>query len=140
MAISSDEYWLIDLETGRVFNAATTVIVPEVFGGAAYDVYYDDELAIEYADAQGIELDLPDGEGIPVTQLESEPRGYLAIDADNGNTADPSSLVLVARTDQEAELLDPDDAIDMARASGLVPLISVDVLELEGLPFESVVE
>lgn len=138
MAIPGKDYWLVDLETGRVFGADTTVVVPEVHGALAYDIYYDEDLAIEYADAQGVELELPEGEGIPVTQLDDEPRGYIAIDADNGNTADAASLVVVPRGDDDLERPDLDDAVDLAKAEGRVPLISVEVLELEGLPFETI--
>ena len=140
MAIPDRDYWLIDLETGRVFGAGTTVIVPEVFGAAAYDIYYDEDLAIEYAEAQGTELELPEGEGIPLTQLDDEPRGYLAIDMDNGNTADASSLVVVPRSGDEDEVPELDDAVDLGKSEGRVPLVNVEVLEAQGLPFESVLD
>lgn len=140
MAIPHNDYWLIDLETGRVFGAGTTVIVPEVFGAAAYDIYYDEELAVEYAEAQGVDLELPEGEGIPLTQLDDEPRGYLAIDMDTGETADAASIVVIPRTGDEEEFPEPDDAVDLGKSEGRVPLVGVEVLEAEGLPFESVLD
>lgn len=140
MAIPNNDYWLIDLETGRIFGADSTLIVPEVHGALAYDIYYDEELAIEYAEAQGTELELPEGEGIPVTQLDDEPRGYLAIDTDNGNTCDASSLVVVPRSGDEEEYPELEDAYELGKSEGRVPLVSVEVLEAEGLPFETVVD
>lgn len=138
MAIPYSDYELIDLETGRVFRADTTVIVPEVYGAVAYDILYDPDAAIEYGEAQGVDLELPDGDGIPVTQLADEPRGYLAIDLDSGETADPSSLVIVPAP--MPEFLDEDETIELGRSEGQVPLVGVEVLDAEGLPFESVIE
>lgn len=140
MAIPNNDYWLIDLETGRVFGAGTTLVVPEVFGAVAYDIYYDEDAAIEYAEAQGVELELPEGEGIPVTQLDDEPRGYLAIDTDNGNTADAASLVVVPASGDEFELPEIEEALELGKSEGRVPLVGVEVLEAEGLPFESVID
>ena len=137
MAIPSSDYWLIDSETGRVFGADTTVVVPEVLGALAYDIYYDEEAAIEYGETQGILLDLPEGDGIPVTHLAEETRGYIAIDTDNGNTADAANLRLTARNDDDFP--DAEEGIELARA-GATPLVPVEVLELEGLPFETITE
>lgn len=137
MAIPGKDYWLIDTETGRVFGADTTVVVPEVLGALAYDIYYDEEAAIEYGEQQGLVLDLPEGDGIPVTQLTDEERGYIAIDLDNGNTADAANLKLTARNDEDFP--DPDDAVELANV-GSVPLVPVEVLELEGLPFETIAD
>lgn len=138
MAIPSTNFELIDLETGRVFRADTTVVVPDVYGGAAYDILYDPDAAIEYGEAQGVELEVPEGDGIPVTQLDDEPRAYLAIDLDTGETADPASLVLVPAP--LPEFMEPDETIQFANEQGQVPLVGVEVLEADGLPFESVVD
>ena len=138
MSIPSTDFELIDLETGRVFRADTTVVVPEVYGSVAYDILYDDDAAIEYGEAQGVELELPEGDGIPVSQLADEPRGYLAIDLDSGESADPSSLVIVPAPIED--FLEPDELIELGQTEGRVPLVGVEVLEAEGLPFESIVD
>jgi hypothetical protein len=139
MSIPGRDYELIDLETGRVFRADTTVIVPEVLGEVAYDIFYDPDEAIAYGEAQGVELELPEGEGIPVTQLENEPRGYVAIDLDSGSSADASSLVVIPASSLP-DFYEDDEAIELGNNEGQVPLVGVEVLEAEGLPYESLVE
>lgn len=136
MAIEGD-YWLIDTETGTVFGADSTVVVPEVHGELAYDILYDAESAIEYGEDQGVELDAPGAEGLPLEDLEAEPRGYLAVDLDNGNVARASSLRLIDADLEAEDMPDPDAAVALAE-NGTVPVVSVEVLEVEGLPFESV--
>jgi hypothetical protein len=135
MAIEAGERTLIDKETGILLAPDTTVIVPEVLGALAYDILFDDEAAIEYGDAQGLALDEPGAEGIPVTELDDEPRGYLAIDIDSGYVVDAANLVLI---DFDDELTD--EELLTAAENGSVPVAPVGVRDIEGIPFESVSE
>lgn len=136
MAISGTDYVLVDSRNGILLGADTTVIVPEAFGAAGYDVAYDADSAIEYGEQQGIALDMPGSPGIPVQDLDEEPRGYLAIDTDTGYVADPADLRVVPLED-DMEDLTPDDALELAK-SGQEPVVSDAVRDVEGLPFESV--
>lgn len=134
MAIDGTDYVLVD-GSGILLGADTTVIVPEALGALGYDIAYDEDAATEYGDQQGVALDMPGAGGIPVDQLDDEPRGYLAIDTDSGYVTDPVSLKLV---EAPAEDLSSAEALELASSSGQVPSVSADVREAEGLPFESV--
>lgn len=134
MAIDGNDYVLVDDQTGILLGADTTMVVPEVQGAVGYDIMYDEDAAIEYGEAQGHELEAPGAEGIPVDQLADEPRGYIAIDTDTGYVCGAEDLKLVAAPDED---LDPAQALELAK-TGQVPVVSKDVLNAEGLPFESV--
>lgn len=136
MAITGGDHTLIDKDTGILLAPDTTVIVPEVLGALAYDILYDDEAAIEYGDTQGLSLEDPGADGIPVNELEDEPRGYLAIDTDSGYVVDASNLLLVAFDDE----LTDDELLARAQAEGAVPVAPVAVRDIEGLAFESVLD
>lgn len=137
MAITGADYLLIDTDSGIFLGADVTVIVPEVFGGVAYDIMYDADAAIEYADAQGVAIELPGAAELALNTLDSEPRGYLAIDLEQGTTVDPAGLRLVpARELDSAE--DEDEVLELAKTAGEVPSVPVTIRDLEGLPFESV--
>lgn len=135
MAITGGDQTLIDKDTGILMSPDTTVIVPEVLGALAYDILYDDDSAIEYGDAQGLSLEDPGADGIPVNELDEEPRGYLAIDIDSGYVADASNLVLIDYNDEftDEELLE-------SSKNGKVPVAPVGVRDIEGMPFESVAD
>lgn len=135
MALEGGDRTLIDKDTGILLAPDTTVIVPEVLGALAYDILYDDEAAIEYGDTQGLALDEPGAEGIPVNELEDEPRGYLAIDTDSGYVADASNLRLVDYNDELT-----DEELQDAAQTGKIPVAPVGVREIEGLAFESVTD
>lgn len=136
MAITGDDLTLIDKETGILLAPDTTVIVPEVTGEMAYDILYDEDSAKEYGDTQGLALEDPGADGIPVNTLDEEPRGYLAIDTDNGYTADASNLLLVEYDDE----LSDQELLDKALVEGTVPVAPIGIREIEGLPFASVVD
>lgn len=134
MAIDGNDYVLIDDQTGILLGADTTMIVPEVLGAVGYDIMYDEDAAIEYGEAQGHELEAPGAEGISVDQLADEPRGYIAIDTESGYVCGAEDLRLVPAPDED---LEPDEALALAK-TGEIPVVSKDVLDAEGLPFESV--
>lgn len=138
MAINAADYYLVDTETGMTLGADTTVVVPEVLGELAYDLIYEPDAAIEYAEAQGVELELPGAADLQVSALDDEPRGYLAIDTETGVLANASSLRLVADTDDGALLDEPADHIREVGLAGETPTVPAAVRDLEGLPFESV--
>ena len=140
MAISSTDYILFDEDSGNLFGADTTVIVPGVSGAAAYDILFNEETAIEYAEAQGEGLLMPGEPGIALEKLEQEDREYWGIDIDNGQvTLDASKLVLVS-WEEDYETLDADERIEIAKRDGHSPVVAEDVLDLVGLPFESVLD
>lgn len=139
MAISGTDTVLVDTATGVLLNADSTVVVPEVLGAAGYDILYDTDAAIEYGEAQGVKLEEPGTEGLEVSELADQPRGYLAIDLDTGYVTDAENLVLIPYT-EDAELEDPEKARVIASSSGQAPVVHPDVLEAAGLPFESVLE
>ena len=137
MAISGTDYVLVDTDTGTLLNADSTVVVPEVMGDAAYELLEDADAAIQYADAQGVELNHPGEPGISVDDLEDEARGYLAIDASNGFICNAASLVLLP---WDGEGFEDEAALELASSNGGIPVVGNEVLDAEGLPFESIVE
>ncbi len=142
MTLSVDDYVLVDSSTGVVLGADTTVIVPEVFGGFGYDILYDPDAAIEYAEQQGVQLDPPGGE-LELSKLGAEHRSYLAIDIETGASAAPADLRLVPAGGEEhlEELLEMETSSlrELALEEGLVPSVSSVIRDLEGLPFERTV-
>lgn len=140
MAISGGDLTLVDLTTGVLLSPDTTVIVPEVLGGLGYDILEDSDSAIEYGLSQGLPLEDPDADGLPVTELEFQPRGYLAIDTDTGYVAEAFDVVLIELPGDDEDDLDTVSAREKGRAAGQVPVAPKEVLDLEGLPFESVIE
>lgn len=135
MAISED-YWLIDSETGTLFGADTSVLVPQVYGGLMYDVYEDPEAAVEYGETYGTPLEDP-GIGVPIDSISGD-RDYLVIDLENGSITEPGTLRAVPAGDENDYPL-ADEAIAMAER-GDVPSVSELAFEVEDPPFESVTE
>lgn len=138
MAISSTDYALVDRETGNLLSPDTTVIVPEIFGALAYDILFDVDAAIEYGDGRGIALDQPGAEGIPVDQLDDEPRGYLAIDLESGEVLPAGNLVVIPWGDDEVDPEDSDAVLQLVSSKAEIPVAPAEVREIEELEYESV--
>lgn len=134
MAINAEDYVLVDKQSGILLGADTTVVVPEVYGEVGYEIAYDEDAAIEYGEAQGHPILEPGAAGVPVDELGDEPRGYLAIDTDTGFVCNAEDLRLVPYSGEE---LSSEEALELA-SSAPAPVASKDVLNAEGLPFESV--
>lgn len=139
MAIDTTQYVLVNAATGDLLSDATRV-APELTGAAMYDMAGDQEAVADYAEAHGVELFAPgeDGEGgeLGLGTLE----GYVAIDPDSGQVLSPSSLRLVdvAALDQ-VDVEDYEAVMSLAEA-GVSPVVTDEVHDSSGLPFEDVNE
>ena len=135
MAIS-DDFWLIDSETGTFYGADTSVLAPQVYGGLMHDVYADPEAAVEYGETYGTPLE-DAGVGVAIDAISGD-RDYIVIDLENGNITEPGSLRLVPAGDAD-DYPFADEAIALSEG-GEAPSVPESAFEVDDPPFESVTE
>lgn len=136
MAIDTTQYVLVNASTGDVISDATR-IAPELSGVQMYDLAGDVEATAAYAEEHGVELHAPGVEGeVDLETLE----GYAAIDPDTGQVMSPSSLRLVDVAEVDQVDVEDSAAIQTLAASGIAPVVTDEVYDLEPLPFEDVNE
>lgn len=136
MAIDTTQYVLVNAATGDLLSDATRV-APELTGAAMYDMAGDLEAVAEYAEQHGVELFAPGTEGeLDLETLE----GYAAIDPDSGQVLSPSSLRLVDVAELDQVDVEDSAAVQTLAASGVAPVVTDEVHDSSGLPFEDVNE
>lgn len=138
MAIDTTQYVLANASTGDILSDATRV-APELTGVAMYDMAGDLEAVANYAEEHGVELHAPGDDIEGAVDLETL-EGYVAIDPDSGQVLTPSSLRLLDVA--EVDKIDVEDAaaVQSLAASGIAPVVTDEVYDSSGLPFEDVNE
>lgn len=138
MAIDTTQYVLVNGTTGDLLSDATR-IAPELQGAAMYDMAGDQEAVANYAEEHGIELYAPGDNVEDAVDLETL-AGYSAIDPETGQVLSPSSLRLVDVADLDQVDVEDPVAVAGLAASAPAPVVTGEVHDLAGLPFEDVNE
>lgn len=134
----TNDFFLISVH-GTVLDGGDVRIAPPLFGEAAYSLETDEDVA-GYAAEHGVALQTPDTPGVSLEDDSLD--DFLLVDVDTGLAYAVGSgwQVVPIEAAGDADLEDPAAAAQLVSSAGQgAPTAPQGVLELEGLPYESVV-